>query len=178
MQLKVRTKVVAGLIAILGVGTAAMFIIYFGLATLRDGMREFADVREPRSAAAYEMEINTIGIALGVLKYLESADSQYRVLVLDDQSDFERYHSRYMQLSGPGEQMAWGDSIGAAVRAQLATLQQDGVVEQRGVQRGTSKPARDLWRNCCSRTAAIAGVRPNPYATPSRSGRAHAAQGV
>ena len=29
-----------------------------------------------------------------------------------------------------------------AVRAQLATLQRDGAVEQRGVQRGTSKPAR------------------------------------
>jgi predicted ArsR family transcriptional regulator len=29
-----------------------------------------------------------------------------------------------------------------AVRAQLATLQQEGAVEQRGIQRGTSKPAR------------------------------------
>jgi predicted ArsR family transcriptional regulator len=35
-----------------------------------------------------------------------------------------------------------GEADAAAVRAQLATLQQDGTVEQRGLRRGTSKPAR------------------------------------
>jgi signal transduction histidine kinase len=116
MQITVRTKVVTGLAFILGVGTVSMLIIYYGLGALRDGMREIADVREPRSAAAYEMEINANGIALGVLKYLEGADPQFRRLVEDDQSDFERYHARYLRLFEATEREVLADSIGNAYR--------------------------------------------------------------
>lgn len=112
MRVTVRTKVVAGFAVILGVGTVSMLIIYYGLAALRDGMREIAGVSEPRSAAAYEMEINANGIALGVLKYLEAADPQYRRLVDKDQSDFARFHAKYLRLRGSLEQDALGDSIG------------------------------------------------------------------
>jgi len=114
--MKVRTKILTGLVAILGAGTVSMLIIYYGLAALRGGMHELMEVKEPGSAAAYEMEINVNGIALGVLKYLESADPQYRRLVEDDQSDFERFHAKYLHLSRSGEEEVLGDSIGAAYR--------------------------------------------------------------
>jgi signal transduction histidine kinase len=114
--MKVRTKILSGLVAILGTGTVSMVIIYQGLVAMRGGMHELMEVTEPRSAAAYEMEINVNGIAFGVLKYLESAGSQYRRLVENDQSDFERFHAKYLLLSGSGEQDVLGDSIGAAYR--------------------------------------------------------------
>jgi signal transduction histidine kinase len=114
MRVTVRTKVVAGLAVILGMGAVSMLIIYQGLGALREGMRQLADFKQPSSAAAYEMEINANGIALAVLKYLESAEPQYRRLVEDDMSDFERSYADYLRLSESGAEKALADSIGAA----------------------------------------------------------------
>jgi signal transduction histidine kinase len=112
----VRTKVVAGVVAILIAGTVSLLIIHQGLGALREGMHELLSVKEPVSAAAYEMEINAKGIGFGVLKYLEAADPRYRRLVEDNQSDFERFHAKYLRLSESREQVALGDSIGVAYR--------------------------------------------------------------
>jgi signal transduction histidine kinase len=126
-RVTVRTKVVAGVLAILLAGTASLLVIQRALGTLREGMQELVYVKEPASAAGYEMEINTKGIAFGVLKYLEAADSRYRRLVEDNQSDFERFHARYLLLSDSREQVELGDSIGIAYREfrDLANLLMD-----------------------------------------------------
>ena len=67
-----------GTAGILFVGLISMVVIYGALRTAQKAMHEVADVEEPTSAAAYEMEINVIGTGLGVLKYLDTGDPQYR----------------------------------------------------------------------------------------------------
>ncbi len=113
----VGAKIVAGLAVVLGVGTLSMLIIYAGLAALQNAMRELADVKEPSSAAAYEMEINANGIGLAVLKYLDFAQPRYRRLVEEDEADFERFHARYLRLVQTAKEKELGDSAGVLYRA-------------------------------------------------------------
>jgi signal transduction histidine kinase len=96
---------------ILLTGTLSMLIIYRGLSALQKAMHELADIREPISAAAYEMEINVHGIGLGVLKYLDNTDPIYRTLIQDDEKDFEHFHTRYLQLAQTQEERELGKRI-------------------------------------------------------------------
>jgi signal transduction histidine kinase len=112
MRFTVSKKISVAFAVILLAGTLSMLIIYRGLSVLHKAMHELADIKEPISAAAYEMEINVNGIGLGVMKYLESADPTYRALVEDDERDFERFHTRYLQLAQTQEEKALGQRIG------------------------------------------------------------------
>ena len=112
MRYTVSRKIVLALAIILLTGILSMLIIYRGLSVLHKAMHELADVKEPISAAAYEMEINVNGIGLGVLKYLDTADPTYRELVADDEKDFEHFYARYLQLTHTQEEKALGQKIG------------------------------------------------------------------
>lgn len=112
MRLTVSKKIVGALAIILLAGTLSMLIIYRGLSALQQAIHELADVREPTSAAAYEMEINVNGIGLGVLKYLDNADPTYRELVQDDEKDFEYFHAKYLRLAHTQEEKELGRRIG------------------------------------------------------------------
>ena len=112
MRSTVRKKIVLAFAMILLSGILSMLLIYRGLSVLRQAMHELADVKEPLSAAAYEMEINVNGIGLGVLKYLDNADPAYRELVEDDEKDFEHFHARYLRLAQTREERALGQKIG------------------------------------------------------------------
>jgi signal transduction histidine kinase len=112
MRFTVSKKIGVAFAVILLVGTLSMLIIYRGLSILQQALHELADIKEPISAAAYEMEINVNGMALGVMKYLDSADPTYRELVHDDERDFERFHARYLQLAHTQEEKALGQQLG------------------------------------------------------------------
>ena len=99
MQFTVKQKVISGTAGVLFVGLISMLVIYGALRTARKAMHEVAEVEEPTSAAAYEMEINVIGAGLGVLKYLDTGDPQYRDRVEKDEADFVRFKARYDQLA-------------------------------------------------------------------------------
>lgn len=111
MRVTVSKKIVLALAIILLTGTLSMLIIYRGLSVLQQAMHELADIREPISAAAYEMEINVHGIGLGILKYLDNADPVYRALIQDDEKDFEHFHTRYLQLAQTQEERELGKRI-------------------------------------------------------------------
>jgi hypothetical protein len=111
MRITVSKKIVLALAIILLTGTLSMLIIYRGLSILRQAMHELADIREPISAAAYEMEINVNGIGLGVLKYLDNAGPMYLALIQDDEKDFEHFHTRYLQLAQTQEERELGKRI-------------------------------------------------------------------
>ena len=102
-----------GTAGILFVGLISMVVIYGALRTAQKAMHEVADVEEPTSAAAYEMEINVIGTGLGVLKYLDTGDPQYRDRVEKDEADFGRFKARYDQLAETPEGKELGIKIGA-----------------------------------------------------------------
>jgi signal transduction histidine kinase len=112
MRFTVSKKIIVAFAVILLVGTLSMLIIYRGLSVLHKAMHELADIKEPISAATYEMEINVNGIGLGIMKYLDSADPTFRELVRDDERDFERFHARYLQLAHTQEEKALGKRIG------------------------------------------------------------------
>ena len=99
MRLTVREKIVAGVTGILLLGLLSMLAVYAGLRTAERAMHEVSEVEEPTSAAAYEMEINVIGSGLGVVKYLDTGNPEFRARVKDDQADFERFLARYDELA-------------------------------------------------------------------------------
>jgi hypothetical protein len=68
MRATVSKKIVVAFAVILLAGILSMLIIYRGLSVLQKAMHELADIKEPISAAAYEMEINVNDIGLTVLK--------------------------------------------------------------------------------------------------------------
>jgi signal transduction histidine kinase len=108
MRFTVSKKISVAFAMIILAGTLSMLIIYRSLSVLHKAMLELADIKEPISAAAYEMEINMHGIGLAVLKYLDNADPTYRELVKDDERDFEYYHTRYLHLSQTQEEKELG----------------------------------------------------------------------
>ncbi|HWO43357.1 MAG TPA: ATP-binding protein [Candidatus Eisenbacteria bacterium] len=111
MRLSVASRIIAGLSLIFLIGISAIFVIYNGLVSVEKALQQLADVRGPISAATHEMEINVNGIALGVLKYLDSRDEQYRKLAQKDQKDFEVFYGRYVQLAGTERERQLAQSI-------------------------------------------------------------------
>ena len=108
MHFSVKLKVILGAAGILLVGMLSMVVIYGALRTAQKAMHEVAEVEEPNSAAAYEMEINVIGTGLGVLKYLDTGDPQYLARVEKDEADFYRFKARYDQLAETRRERSWG----------------------------------------------------------------------
>ncbi|MDQ3664988.1 MAG: HAMP domain-containing protein [Acidobacteriota bacterium] len=99
MRLTVTKKIVLGISIIVLIAMVSMFIVYDGLSTLQKNVHELAVIEEPTAAAAYEMEINVLGLGMGVLKYLDSHNPRDRQQVQKDQSDFERFHAEYVRLA-------------------------------------------------------------------------------
>ncbi len=112
MKWTIRENIVAGVIGILLLGLSSMLAIYAGFRVAERAMHEVADVEEPTSAAAYEMEINVIGTGLGVLKYLDTGDPQYRDRVEKDEADFVRFKARYDQLAETAAGKELGNKVG------------------------------------------------------------------
>lgn len=113
MRFKVTSKIAAGLAIILLIGLLSMLLIYRGLSTVEQDVRKLADLEEPTSAAAYEMEINVNGMGLAVLKYLDNLNPQYLHWVNDDIADFKRFHATYLRLTHTPKEKQLGQTIAA-----------------------------------------------------------------
>jgi signal transduction histidine kinase len=97
--MRVTQKIVASILTILALGVASMIIIFYGLQKLGGAIHNLASSKQPLSAAAYEMEINVLGIATGTLSYLNHPDKNVLDSVRKDEQDFERFHSQYLKLA-------------------------------------------------------------------------------
>ena len=128
MDLSVKLKVVLGAAGVLLVGLLSMLVIYGALRTAQKAMHEVAEVEEPTSAAAYEMEINVIGAGLGVLKYLDTGDPQYRDRVEKGEADFVRFKARYDELAETSVGKELGNKVSALFGefVQLGNVMMDG----------------------------------------------------
>jgi hypothetical protein len=80
------------------IGMLSMIYIYRGLNMVNRTVQDLADVEQPTSLAAYEMEINVNGVALAGLKYKDDADPFYRSCVSDDDADFKAFRREYLLL--------------------------------------------------------------------------------
>ena len=112
MRWTLRNKIAFALLLVVCLGAAAIGATYFGLGSVQRSLEELADVKEPISAAAYEMEINVNGIGLGLLSYLHFPDVYYREFIAKDQSDFEQYHAKYLSLVEEDKAREHGASVG------------------------------------------------------------------
>ena len=128
MHFSVKLKVILGAAGVLLVGMLSMLVIYGALRTAQKAMHEVADVEEPTSAAAYEMEINVLGTGLGVLKYLDTGDPQYLARVEKDEADFYRFKARYDQLAETPKGKELGNKVGVLFEefVQLGQVLMDG----------------------------------------------------
>jgi signal transduction histidine kinase len=116
MRLTLTRTIVVGILVILGLGSGAMLITYNGLIRIKAVMQRAADIEEPIILAANEMEINVNGIALAVLKYLDSEEQRYLDLIRQDQTDFETFHARYLRLAQTAIDRELAERLGALYR--------------------------------------------------------------
>lgn len=79
-----------------------------------DGLVEqIIEVEEPTGAAAYEMEINVLGVGFGVWNYLTTGDPQHRERVHNDEADFRRFRAEYGRLALTARENELGEQIDA-----------------------------------------------------------------
>lgn len=67
-----------------------------GAISIRRGMSNILDRVQPLRAAAFELEINVNGTALGVVKYLHHVDPRFRDRFVKDGNDFRRFLKVFM----------------------------------------------------------------------------------
>jgi signal transduction histidine kinase len=111
MSVTVARKLVIGLAVIVGLGTISLLIVYDGLRDLRRTVHALFQVEEPTAAAAYEMEINVLGVGMGVLRYLETPEPGNRQRVEKDEADFRQFHAQYTQLARTTQARALADRV-------------------------------------------------------------------
>ncbi|MGH8501401.1 MAG: hypothetical protein ACREVE_02830 [Gammaproteobacteria bacterium] len=107
----ITTKVAFGLGIILLIGMLSMLFIYRGLNAVGQYVHNLAEVEEPSSLAAYEMEINVNGMGLAVLKYMDDADPFYRAWVSDDDRDFKAFLREYLRLANTSRERQLGNQV-------------------------------------------------------------------
>ncbi len=99
LRLTITRKIVAGIVMVVLVAALALLVAYDGLTRVTAAMRELAEVKEPSYSATLEVELNTNGIVMAALAYLDDPDPRYRRLVEADDRDVTLFHERYMRLA-------------------------------------------------------------------------------
>ncbi len=102
-------------------GFASMGVVYYELIRLQKTQEALVDLSNPRKAAVYEMEINTIGMALAVLSNLGEADPQYLRRFEKDAGDFAYYYQQYRMLADTPRHKVLADNI-AVLHKQFRAL--------------------------------------------------------
>ncbi len=92
--------------------TVTGLVITNNLSRIDSDLTEMNTVKEPLSAAAYEMEINVIGTGMGIFKYLETADPSHRERVAKDHADFVRFKAEYDRLAETPRGKEMGSEVG------------------------------------------------------------------
>ena len=111
MRFTVGKKITLGIVLILLIGIVSMILIYQGLNSVKTAMDELAKIKEPASAASYEMEIQLHGIATAVLRYLDTGDPNVRNDARTNAAKFQKFHDEYLRLSGTAQAREWGKTL-------------------------------------------------------------------
>lgn len=89
----------AGFLAILLTLAIVGLALHQRQRAIQHDLELIADMEEPESAAAYEMEINILGAGLAVKKYLFGGDAAQHDRLAKDEADFDRFHAEYVRLA-------------------------------------------------------------------------------
>ncbi len=95
----------------LGLGFGIVLLIFiisgsvtiFQLRGIKQNLDKIVRVENPTSDAAYELEINLIGMGFGVLGYLLDRDPAHLQRIKDDIDDFEEFKRKYLELAWEDE---------------------------------------------------------------------------
>ena len=71
---------------------------------IESGLENIVEVEEPISAAAYEIEINTLGSGFAVLGYVHDRDPVHLKRMQKDFDDLRRAHQRFNELADTDQQ--------------------------------------------------------------------------
>jgi uncharacterized protein YeaO (DUF488 family) len=92
-----RRGIACGVLAIALVGAYAA--IELGIREIESDFEAVSKVAQPRAEAALEMEINAVGVAMAVAKYLHVPDPTLRRQFETDRDDFRKFLQRYRDLA-------------------------------------------------------------------------------
>lgn len=111
LRFTVAKKITLGVVLILLIGIVSMILIYQGLNSVKTAMDELAKIKEPASAASYEMEIQLHGTATAVLRYLDTGDPNARNDAATNAAKFQKFHEHYVRLSGTAPARQAGETL-------------------------------------------------------------------
>lgn len=97
------------------------FFYYYDVKALSMNIAKLTDKEEPKSSAAYEMEIHAIGLELGILNYLFTTDSKLKDYMDKDDRAFKRYHTDFLQLTEMQKENTRGNEV-AQIYEELRTV--------------------------------------------------------
>lgn len=142
-------KVVAGLALILLIGMLSMLFIYRGLDIVEQDVQKLANVEQPTSLAAYEMEINLNGsgcsppstgkaralakiamdmeallaeMGLWTITYQEDSDRRHRRLIFAKERELRRAFAQFQRLDLSAETTEHVAVIGAMMHEMSASV--------------------------------------------------------
>lgn len=104
-------KLWLGFGSLLLVVAVTSFIIISNFNAILTGLEKITRIKEPTSAAAYQMQISVMGTGLGVLKYLDTGDVTYRSRFAEEEANFERFLARYKDLAENPQSQEIGDTL-------------------------------------------------------------------
>jgi signal transduction histidine kinase/HAMP domain-containing protein len=77
----------------------AIGFIHYSFEHIEHIVRHMVDVSAPSTAAAYEMEINTIGAGLGIVKYMLQPDPEFIARFEEDAREFAEFRANFMKTA-------------------------------------------------------------------------------
>lgn len=132
-RLKISAKVYLAFGGILSFYLAGLMLLFYSIHEVDAQLEQIIHIHAPLRAAAFELEINTVGVGMGVMKYLERPDPRHRQRVEKDGADFRRFKNEYDSLvrSDDGRRLGreieslYGSfvTLGAALMAQQDELE-------------------------------------------------------
>ena len=108
-----------GLVIAVSAGISVVSLL--AMTELKAAFSDVAEVSEPLSQAAYELEINTIGAGMGVFKYLHQPDAAYRDRFVDDNQDFALHYKDFAELVAKADGAFLADEV-ARLHARYSAL--------------------------------------------------------
>ncbi len=96
--------------------TTGLFVAH-RLTAIGRALSTIIAVREPASAATYEMQVNVLGTGLAVLEYVHTGDPAQRTRAAADFASFERFGIAYGRMARSAAARALGPRIDEAYRS-------------------------------------------------------------
>ena len=111
MKTTVRQKLLAGFGIVLLIWVVSGLMNIYQFRHIRGHLSDITEVKEPTSAAAFEMEIKLIGTGFGLLGYFYDRDPKHLERMIKNKKDFEKFQATYHELAETEKGKALGTMV-------------------------------------------------------------------